>query len=277
MSRDYGTVRTMGGFVRPGRALTGVMIALLSIWLMFAIAINWGGASDELFLAFCGNTDKILSGEIWRLFTAPLMHHPTGTISHILFALLGLFFLAPTLEQKWGSARMLRFLALSGVIAYGVQMIFQLVLPASLSARLVGPYWYGAFPVIEAIAIAWAFNFSGQTVRLFFVLPVTSRALIGFVVAISVLRLIAASQAPEGLLSPFGGLFAGWLLGAGTPSPLRRAYLKFRLAQLDREVVQSKQRRARRVKQAPFRVIEGGRSETDDDDDGRGPDGRLLN
>jgi membrane associated rhomboid family serine protease len=274
----------VGGFVAPGRGLKAVMITLFAIWLLFAVALNWGDASIELFLLFCGSTDKILQGEIWRLATASLMHAPTGSISHILVALIGLFFLAPTLEERWGTPRFLRFLFFSGIIAYSVQVAGEVLLPASVAAKLggalTGPdgstYWFGAYPVVHAIAVAFALQFQGRTVRLFFVWPVSSRGLILFVLAMSVLRVIATSQALDGLISPFGGMFAGWLLGGGTPSPLRRAYLKLRLAQLDREALGTKKRRSARVKKSPFRVIEGGRSQGDDDEP-RGPDGQLLN
>lgn len=274
MPPNYDRLQFTGGFVRPGKVLTAVMVALFATWLLFALAVNWGDASEELFLLFCGNTDRILAGEVWRLFTAPIMHAPSGTIAHILMTELGLFFLAPTLEQRWGGARMLRFLIGSALIAYGTQVLVELVLPATLAAKLVGQYWFGFVPVIEAIAIAWAFSFKGQTVRLMFVLPVTSAGLIWFVVGFSLLRVVALSQTPEGLIAPFGGMLAGWLLGAGTPSPLRRAYLKFRLAQLDREAAEAGERRAKRAKQSNLRVIHGGRS---DDDEPRGPDGQLLN
>ncbi len=261
---------------RPGRALIGVMAALFFIWLMFAIAVNWGGASSELFLLFCGNDAAIFNGEVWRLFTAPLMHHPSGQVGHILFVLLGLYFLTPSLEQQWGGARLLRFLAGSAVLAYAFQMLLGLFLPATAAAKLIPPYWYGAFPVIEAVAIAWALSFKGQQVRLMFVLPVTSRGLVLFVVGISVLRVIALSQgAPGGLLSPFGGMIAGWLLGGGTPSPLRRFYLKFKLQQMEREVEKEKKARRSRVNKSGFDVIEGGRSKKKPPP--RGPDGNYLN
>jgi membrane associated rhomboid family serine protease len=186
---------------------------------------------------------------------------------------VGLLFLAPTLEQRWGGRRMLRFIIGSALIAYAVQMVAELLLPASVGAKLVGPYWFGALPVIEAIAIAWALSFRGQTVRLFFVLPVTSAVLIWVVIGISVLHVIAGTPSPEGLIAPFGGMFAGWLLGAGTPSPARKIYLRLRLAQLDREAAHTRQHRAKRVQKSNLRVIEGGR----DDDDDHGPGGQLLN
>src|SRR5262245_6415127 len=104
------------GFTKPGKAVTGLMIAIGATWLMFAIALNWAGASEEVFLLFCGNTERILHGEIWRLFTAPWMHIPSGSIGHLVMALLGLLFLAPALERKWGGARFVRFFLASSLI-----------------------------------------------------------------------------------------------------------------------------------------------------------------
>jgi membrane associated rhomboid family serine protease len=261
---------------RPGRALKGVMIALLALWLMFAVGINWASVPPELFLLFCGSTEHILQGEVWRLFTAPLMHQPSGTIWHILTTMFGLYFFAPTLEKQWGAQRFLRFLALSGVIGYALQFLVQIALPASIAGKLAGEYWYGALPVIDAIAVAWALNNRGGVVRLFFVLPVSSTGLLLFVVGANIMYLLALQQQPEGIISPFGGMFAGWLLGASTPSPARKAWLKLKLARLDAEARREGRARRERSKNSHLRVIEGGR-DGEKPSDKRGPDGRWLN
>jgi membrane associated rhomboid family serine protease len=44
--------------------------------------------------------------QIWRLVTYQFLH---GSGGHLLFNMLGLFFLGPTLEQHWGSRRFLVF------------------------------------------------------------------------------------------------------------------------------------------------------------------------
>ena len=272
--------RQTGQFVlpRPGRALGGAMIALAAVWLMFAAAINWGGGSRRLFEALCGNTQLILGGQVWRLVTAPLIHEPSGTISHILTVELGLFFLAPSLEQSWGGRRLLRFLALSAILAYGLQILVELLVPASLSARLVPRYWYGAIPAVEAVVIAFALTFKNRTVLLFFVLPVSSRGLILLAVGISTLMLIAGAMGPSGFVAPFGGMLAGWLLGGGTPSPLRRWWLNLRLRQLDRQVARSRGRSRSRAVASRFRVIQGGadRKRNNGAKGGRSGPGNLL-
>jgi membrane associated rhomboid family serine protease len=263
------------GLPRPGKALIGLMLVITGLWLMFAVGLNWGGASGSLFLLLAGDT-RVLHGEVWRLFTAPLLHTPRGGegVGHLLTALFGLYFLGTRLEAQWGSGRFLRFVALTSMLAYLLQILVQLALPASLGARLVGDYWYGLRPAIAAIAIAWALTFRGQVVRLFFVIPVTSSMLIAVVIGLGLLRLAAADMPEEGLLAPFGGMFFGWLLGGGTPSPLRKAWLKLRLAQLESEERRQGQRRKRRPNPSGLRVIPGGRA---DDDDDKGPDGRWLN
>ncbi len=249
---------------RPGRALKAVLLGLLGIWLVFALAINWGGAAGASFFALCGNTEAVLSGEVWRLFTAPWLHMPTGTVWHLVSAMLGLYFLGASLEQEWGPKRFLRFLVFTGVLAYGVQVLVDGLLPGPVSAKLVPEYYFGAMPAVQAVAIAWASSFRGRTVQLFFVLPISSRGLILFVVGISVLYLIAGATPPSGHAAMFAGMGLGWLLGGSTPSPLRRAYLRFRLARLEVEARRDGQQRRQRAKQSGLRVIPGGR-------EGRGP------
>jgi hypothetical protein len=140
---------------------------------------------------------------------------------------------------------------------------------------LVGEYWFGLLPALGATAIAWALTFKNQVVHLFFVLPVSSRMLIVWVVGLACLALVAGAASHEGLIAPFGGMLCGWLLGGGTPSPLRKAWLKLRLAQLE-EQERRQTRRKPRPNPGGLRVITGGRSDDSDDDD-KGPDGRWLN
>jgi membrane associated rhomboid family serine protease len=280
MPRGAGDMQSMG-LPRPGPALRGVLIALFAVWLAFALGINWAGAPPVLFEVLCGNTEAILHGQVWRLFTAPFMHEVNHNISHVLWALLGLYFLGPSLESHWGPGRFLRFLGLSAVFAYAVQMLFELVLPGSLAARLVPSFWFGAMPAVSAVSIAWALTFRGRTIQLAFVIPITSTGLILFMLAVNIMYLIAQAGGPEGQIAPFGGMLAGYLFGGGTPSPLRRAWLKLKLAQLDAEARREADARKKRVARGGFEVIEGGKSDRPDGERNgkgpKGPDGGWLN
>jgi membrane associated rhomboid family serine protease len=259
------------GLPRPGKGLLGVMGALVSIWVMFAVGINYGGLDKEAFFLFTGNTQAILHGEIWRLFTAGLMHFPSGGpgVSHIVNTLLGLYFLAPSMEARWGSKRTLLFLFGCLMTGFLSQMAVEALMPASVTASLGQKYWYGSIGAIEGIAVAWALSHRGQTVRLFFILPVTSTGLLVFVIGFSVFLVLANGQMHEGLITPFGGMLGGYLFGAGTPTPARRILLKVRYFFMARRAAKI------RGKQPKLRIVEGG----DSPPMGRRPptDKRFLN
>ena len=175
------------GLPKPGRALIGAMIAVTAIWVLFASAINWGSAGQEIFLWVVGS-DDILRGEVWRLFTTFLVHQPTGpgSVGHLLTTLFGLYFLGASLEERWGPRRFLVFLLGSGVFAAALQVVFGWLIPT-----LHQPAFFGALGVIDAIAVAWALSFRGQQVRLFFVLPISGFGMILFVLAMNVLYAVS--------------------------------------------------------------------------------------
>jgi membrane associated rhomboid family serine protease len=195
------------------------------------------------------------------------MHMPSGGIGHIVSVLLGLYFLGHSLEESWGPRRFLSFLFWSGVLAYLAQLLAAFALPLYFRERLVPSEWFGAMPVVDAIAIAWALSFKGRTIQLFFILPISSRGLLLFVIGINVLMVIAGAPNMAGHVALFAGMGAGWLLGGGNPSPARRLLLKMRLKQLQAEQGRIEQARKSRVKRSNLRVIDGGRAKEDSDPD----------
>lgn len=262
-------------FPHPGKALTAAIVALLAVWVTFAVGINWGGGGANLFELGVGDTQKILRGEVWRLFTAPLLHLPTGpgSVGHIVSTLLGLYFLAPALEKKWGGRWMLAFLYGSALAGYLLHMLLQVAIPSPHDAALQQP-WFGSLSAVHAVAVAWALSFRGQRVMLFLVLPVTSTVLILFVVGVAVLRLLAADNVPEGVVSAFGAMGFAWLVAGSEPSPLRRLWLRWRMRQLARTRSRTQTDEATPL---PEPDVESGRESADEDasdGDGMDPPGR---
>lgn len=244
----------------PSRALGIVLVGLVALWLAFAVSINWASSRADLFLLLAGNDQAILHGQVWRLFTAPLLHDPQGSagVNHILSTVIGLFFLAPALETEWGTPRLLRFLAVSAVFSYLVQWGLSIVLPADLTERLVPSHWFGAIPALEAVAIAFALNMRNRSVLLFFVLPIGSRGLLLATIGLSVALVAAGAIGPSGAIAPFAGMLAGWWFGGSTPSPARRLWLRWRLHRLESEATADRARR-RDVAKRRFEVLPGGR------------------
>jgi membrane associated rhomboid family serine protease len=238
------------GMPRPGKALLWIMGVLLFIWIAFAVAINHRDMDPRAFLLFAGNTRAILRGEVWRLFTAGLVHQPAGDagVGHIVTVLLGLYFLGTTLEERWGATRFALFLFGSTVFGF----LTQFAAEALFRDAIGQDYWFGAIGAVEAVAVAWALSSRGQIVRLFFVLPVSATGLLVFVIGVSVLHVIARSHSFEGLVTPFGGMLAGYLFGGGSPPPVRRLWLKLRYLWLSARAA------AYRRSRPELRVIPGG-------------------
>ncbi len=244
-------------FEKPGPVLRAVLIGLFAIWLFFALSLNWGGASGETFFWFTGNTAAIAHGQLWRLLTAALVHMPSGDIGHILGALFGLYFLGASLEKNFGSARFARFLLGTALLSYASQFAFTWL--AGPSPRLVPEHYFGAMPVVSAVAIAWACSFRGRTILLMMVVPVTTTVLILFVVGLNLLYLIAGAVPAAGHIAMFAGMGFGYLLGGGSPSPLRRLYLRLRLARLEAEARTEGLARRKKARESGLRVITGGK------------------
>jgi len=237
---------------RPGKALVGVMVAMTVIWVAFAIGQNWVGIGDDIVRVIVGSTSAVLHGQIWRLFTAPLFHSPQQPW-HLLTSLLGLYFLGPTLEERWGPRRTLLFLFGSAAFAFALQVVVGALVP-----QVHAHIWFGGLGMETAVAVAWALSNRGQSVRMFFMIPVSATALIGIIFVLSLLHVLAMSGTAEGLITPFGGMLGGWLFG--DHSPLRRFFLKLRLKKIQAETAAARAQSAARARRAsaPFRVIEGG-------------------
>ncbi|HSO00789.1 MAG TPA: rhomboid family intramembrane serine protease [Candidatus Nanopelagicales bacterium] len=247
--------RVSFGFPRPGKALIGMMIAITCIWVMFALGLNWAGASSGVLGPFVGDTSAVLHGQIWRLVTAPLIHAPNDP-GHLLITLLGLYFLGTSLEERWGGRRMIAFLFGSAAFAFAVQVVVGALVP-----KVGQGVFYGGLGMVEAVAVAWALAYRHATVRLFFVLPVTGMMLLVFVFVMSVLNVIAMRAPPEGLITPFGGMLAGWLFGDS--SPIRRYWLQLRFKRLQAQSVALRKlpTSSRGRSGSPLRVVPGGQKQ----------------
>lgn len=238
---------------KPGKALVAAMIVIGCAWVMLAVGINYGGVSAHVIEPFVGDPSAILHLQLWRLFTPVLIHVPSGdgAPGHIMTTLLGLYFLAPTLEDRWGPRRMAVFLVGSAAFAFTCQVLVGFAVP-----KLGQPVFYGGVGMIEAVAVAWALQNRDKRVNLFFVIPVTGMMLLAFVFAMSVMNIIAQKSPPEGLVTPFGGMLAGYLFG--DTSPVRRWWLKLRLKRLQAETAALRSSASkRRDGGPPLRLILG--------------------
>jgi membrane associated rhomboid family serine protease len=253
-------------FPRPGRALWIVLIAMGALGIVTALMTTWAHGAEGVFGWLVYEPHHPFS-QPWRLLTSGLLTNPASW-GHLMFALLGLYFLGAPLEKRWGAGRFLRFLALSVVVGNLTTVLIDRSMGEAGPERFHPAYVFGPAAAITAIAIAWAREYSDSTVQLFMVLPVRGRVLFWITIGFCVLDLVYPAGMPEGVVAPFGGLVVGLLFG-GSPSLARTAWLHVRLAFLRRkstnvrveDVLSRKPSRRPRSGAPPLRVVPGGLDE----------------
>lgn len=104
------------------------------------------------------NIDKVLKGEVWRLFTY-LFIPPAASVIFIFFALYFLYLIGSALEAEWGSFRLnfYYFLGMIGTTAIGI------FLPSTHLSNVF---------INLALFLAFATLYPDFTVYLFFIIPI---------------------------------------------------------------------------------------------------------
>jgi membrane associated rhomboid family serine protease len=177
--------------------------------------------------------------QLWRLVTYQFMH---GSPLHILFNMLGLFFLGPTLERHWGTARFVGFYLGCG-IAGGLTYI----LLAGLKVLAIAPL-LGASGAILGLLAACAILFP-HFVIILIVFPVPIRVAAVILIFLAIATIVGRGVNAGGEAAHLGGMAAGAVyalgqvkIGAWTgrlriPWPRRRQRRRLSIEEdLDREV-----------------------------------------
>ncbi|HEX7663294.1 MAG TPA: rhomboid family intramembrane serine protease [Polyangiaceae bacterium] len=266
---------------RIGPALKGVLAAIAIVGIVQAILVGYvHDVGVKTFETLVVIPKLVLEGQVWRLLTAAFLTDPTS-MGHLIFTLIGLYFLSPELEKNWGSWRFLRFLGIAVVVRYAFTIAVWKIAGESAPPAFHVPLAFGAGAAISAVAIAWSEMHRDRQVQLFFFLPMSGRALFWVTIGFAALGLVFPSSVPEGVAAPFGGIVTGILLG-GSPSVLRRVYLQAKLAFLRRQGAAAnvqpllREHRPSRKNAPPLRVVKGGVL-SDEDDKKKPKDKRFLN
>lgn len=265
---------------RLGRGVKTLLWIYGIVGLGGAILVNYfhdAGATTWMWLACLPSQ---LAHHPWTLLTAGLLTDPEHW-SHLIFTLIGFYFLGPDLERRWGTWRFIRFVAISIIAGFGLSLALFPITPAE--SHVFHPsMMFGPTAAMSALAVAWGRENAAAQIRLYFFLPISGKLLVWITLGFCVLGVFFPASVTEGVVSPFGGFIVGLLL-AGTPSPLRALYLRARLAFIrrrggsvkvdldDRPRITAK----KRAGGPPLRVVVGGQ---DDLEKRRPPkDKRYLN
>jgi len=179
--------------------LTPVVKWLLIINVIFYFAQSLGGGLllNAWFSVYPVDLPAIL--QVWRLVTYQFLH---GNVLHILFNMLGLYFLGPILERHWGSSKFLFFYLYCGVV--GALFYTLLVVVGFLPAN----YMIGASGAILGVLGACAILFP-QIVVFILIFPFPIRVAVVAFTAVYLVMLLARQANAGGDAAHLAGMAAG--------------------------------------------------------------------
>lgn len=232
--------------MRPTPMVIRLLVVNFAIWLLFSILVNFVKVKGAAvlyaeWLALDPHL-AVFGLRPWTIVTYAFLHD-LHTPTHILFNMMGLFFLGPSLERRWGGKGFLQFYLWSVVIAGLASVVLGLLLPGIFGGQVVG-----ASGAIMAILAAFSLVQPEATILLFFVLPIQARWILWIALGIDTVVFFSGSS-DLAYHTHLGGAFAAWLLVTGSWRP-GLLVDRVRLAWL---------RRNRTRKASGFQVLPGGK------------------
>ena len=172
-------------------------LLIINVLVYFVQILGGGGWLMEWFSVFPVSFSVTL--QLWRFITYQFLH---GDLWHILFNMLGLFFLGPTLERHWGSRRFLFFYlgcGVAGGLAYPLLV--------AVNFLSVGPM-IGASGAILGMLAACAILFPHFIVFIF-LFPVPIRVAAVICIFIATVIILSRGANTGGEAAHLGGMAAG--------------------------------------------------------------------
>jgi membrane associated rhomboid family serine protease len=161
----------------------------------------------------------LLGLEFWRFIGFQFLH---GSLMHLIFNMIGLYFFGPLVERRLGSKRYLAFYLLCGI--FGALMYLLLNLGGVAAASMMGANvripgllfndvstpLIGASAGVFGVLMAGAYIVPNATVLLFLILPMRLATLAYALVAIALFSVIVGRANAGGEAGHLGGAIAGF-------------------------------------------------------------------
>lgn len=205
-SFDPRRILTLGETVP--QSVGGILLAMLVVTVATMVSKGLGG-----WLSLDGTA--IFGGQVWRLVTWVF---PQGDPLTLLFAGFVLHWLGRDLANTWSERRFLQVF-----FGYAAWAAFWTALLAVVWSGADRPY-VGAWPVVNALLVGWAFSRPGAQINLFGIVPMTAQVFGWLVVGGTVLFALSSPTGAGEYAPHLAALVLAFLLNAGL-SP-RRLWLR---------------------------------------------------
>ena len=227
--RDDFSMRARLGFTPPTPVAMGIMVACFVIFILQAATgdFGFGGGPMREWCALTFTNGRAFT-QPWRWITYQYMH---ADALHIFGNLIGIYFLVPPLERIWGGRATFLFYTAGGIAAGVLFGIISLFLPHQ--QRLIG-----ASGAVFAMLGAMALLYPQMQILLFFIIPITIRAL---AVLLAILWfLFVVSTGDPSSAAHLGGLVFGFVAPYYGKDAFKNLATKFRRSRERRQLAAEK-------------------------------------
>lgn len=196
-ARGLDSVPLLGHFTENFDLRTGALYGWSPVEFRRAYpALSSGRTDSEIREDFLG--PGVLQGQVWRLLSYAFLHHP-GTLWHILFNMLFLWWFGRDVEDLYGSKEFLAVYLVSAVLG-GVAYVLAQVAGVGGVLPCVG-----ASGAVTAVLVLCALHYPNRTILLFFILPVPIWLLVVFQVAQDTFGFLSGSSGPTAVTVHLAG------------------------------------------------------------------------
>ena len=202
---QFGSGPGRGVFYGMPRPTGMVKILLIINVVAYVLQLLLPGRLEEFF-AVRGNT-PLLAAQLWRLITFQFLHSPNNAM-HLLFNMLGLYFLGIALERTWGPVRFLKFYLICGAVGGAIYTL------TNLLGIIPGSHLIGASGGVLGLMVACAIMFPQFKVILI-LFPVPIRFAATLITVLYVLNVLARGHNAGGDVCHLGGMATAfiWVMG----------------------------------------------------------------
>lgn len=206
-SRSY-----VNRFIPSNRFPAGLKWLLISNIAIFVLNYVLGASrAGQFFQNFALVPAQVVQTfAVWQLVTYMFLH---GSIGHILWNMLALWWFGAELERLWGTPKFLRFYFTCGICA-GLAVVATAYMFDGIDVRTVG-----SSGAIFGILVAYALIFPDQTILFGFLIPMKSKYFVMIMGAIVLLQSYSATIGRQAgtvaVVAHLGGLVTGYLLLRG--------------------------------------------------------------
>ena len=173
----------LGSFLERGRAckwLIGINVVVFIVQMVTRVAVHQSGLDgDELARymplyedgaftkALWLDPNRVLSGEVWRLFTSMFLHDTQGMPYHLLFNMLFLWWFGTDVEDLYGWREFLCIYLGAGLAGSVLYVLTDLPIPPALRVPALG-----ASGAVTGVLVLCAVHYPLRTIYLMWFIPV---------------------------------------------------------------------------------------------------------